>query len=494
MNSLDDFAQLRPDEVAATTEDLDAIWSGVAEDDPIEGRDDSSAGRHGRRRFALIGAAAAVALGVVAIASVSNRADAPPAVSESSLAVTSSPDPDPDPTVATVSTIPVAVVEAGEPPLWGIAEDGWTLEEFDDRTNGPLDMVRLFAGPDGLATSWVAIVSGMSEPLLPIGVEPGDGASSLSLISSQRVATEDGSVAVIAGGVSDDQAMSVFRAVQNGEVPPDGFVETESADAAVRTIRYRFVDGDGQTIDIETQGAGTPRYETERSVATADEFWDATASVDDASIAYVGEYTLLLRNGFWVTRVVTSAPDDAPTTFARLASLVQPVSLDEWEAARSTAPTGFSRLALGDSVMLGAASELVDAGFVVDAVESRTVSDGVETLRQLREQSRLPDTVVISLGTNGSVTDQEMIDLMALLADVDQVVVLTVRLDGAFSDIGEANSTLIRSLPDTYPNVDIVDWATLGDECPGDCFAEDDLHLTDEGRRYYTDLVVAATT
>jgi hypothetical protein len=331
MNSLDDFARLRPDESAATADELDAIWNELVGEPSVERRTEPDERPPARRRLAFLGAAAVIALGVVAIASFADRADAPPAVSGTSVAVTTTPAP--TASIAPGSAVSDAAIDAGEPPLWGITEDAWRLAEFEDRTNGPLEMVRLFAGPDGLATSWVAVVSGMSEPLLPIGAEPGDGASAASPISSQRVATEDGSMAVIAGGVSGDQAMSVFRAVQNGGAPPDGFVETDSADAAVRTMRYRFVNGAGETIDIEVQGAGIPSYETERSVATAEESWDGTAGVDESNVAYVGEYTLLLRNGFWVTRVVTSAPDDAPSTFTRLAALVQLVSVDEWEAA-----------------------------------------------------------------------------------------------------------------------------------------------------------------
>jgi len=48
-------------------------------------------------------------------------------------------------------------------------------------------------------------------------------------------------------------------------------------------------------------------------------------------------------------------------------------------------------MAIGDSVMLGAATELVDFGFAVDAVESRTFVDGLETIQTLNTQTRLGD-------------------------------------------------------------------------------------------------------
>ena len=58
-------------------------------------------------------------------------------------------------------------------------------------------------------------------------------------------------------------------------------------------------------------------------------------------------------------------------------------------------------LALGDSVMLGAASKVQALGFVVDAVESRQFVDGVEVAETLKEQGRLGDVVLLHLGTNG---------------------------------------------------------------------------------------------
>lgn len=482
MNSLDDFARLRPDEGAATADELDDIWNELVGDEPATHRDEPDLGQPPRRRFAFVGAAAVLALGVVAIASFADRAEAPPAVSES-FADTSTPTP----TVTTVfSSEDDGAIEAGDPPLWGITEDGWTLAEFEDHTDGPLEMVRLFAGPDGLATSWVAVVHGMSEPLLPIGSEPSDVNSAGSPISTQRVATDEGSKLVIAGGVSGEQAMSLFRAVQNGGAAPDGFVETDSADAAVRTIQYRFVSETGETIDVEVQGAGVPRYETERSAATAEEPWDATAGVDESSIAYAGEYTLLLRNGFWVSRVITSAPSDSPTTFSRLAPLVQLVSPDEWDAARSAVPSAPALLAIGDSVMLGAAASLSERGFIVDAEESRAFVSGLDIVERLDDQGRLPNTMVVHLGSNGPIGDENMADFVDRIADVDNVLIVTNAIDRDYND---ANNLLIFDAVEANPNIAVLDWARFADQCPGDCFEPDGFHLKPDGREFYATLI-----
>ncbi len=72
---------------------------------------------------------------------------------------------------------------------------------------------------------------------------------------------------------------------------------------------------------------------------------------------------------------------------------------------------------VGDSVMLGAAPELMQAipDGVIDAKESRQARDGVEILEGLKEENKLGSTVAIELGTNcyfSQATGQEIIDYL----------------------------------------------------------------------------------
>lgn len=354
MNSLDDFALLRPEHGVATADELAALWPADDVDAPGQAAADQipdvttatetpsgrGMSRSRRRRLVLAGTAASLVLGVVAIAAVADRADAPPASVESLAGDSDGATPDDTSPTSGPPSAPTpsdAPTEVGEPPRWGVVADGWTLTAFDDRTEQPTDSLHLFAGPDGVATSWVLVVDGMSPPFLPVDPQAqGRRGDDLFPISMQRVDPVDGNAVVIAGGVSDEQAMAVFRAVRTGGSPPDGFVETDSASAAVRTIRYRFTSEAGDTIEIDVKGAGVPQYDSDRSLATAEEAWDRTDGVDQSNIAYVGEYTLLLRNGFWVTTVVTSADPEDPDAFTRLAELVQVVSAEEWQ----TVPEG----------------------------------------------------------------------------------------------------------------------------------------------------------
>ncbi len=156
-------------------------------------------------------------------------------------------------------------------------------------------------------------------------------------------------------------------------------------------------------------------------------------------------------------------------------------------ATTTTAPPApIPMLALGDSVMLGAAGQLRDNGFVVDAIESRQFSNGADTIATLNQQGRLGDVVVVHLGTNGNISSGDMTRMMEALAGVPQVLLLT--LEAPVEWIG-ANNTLIYDTVANYANVSLLDWAGLTTACPGDCFASDGYHLRPDGQVYYAALI-----
>jgi hypothetical protein len=74
-----------------------------------------------------------------------------------------------------------------------------------------------------------------------------------------------------------------------------------------------------------------------------------------------------------------------------------------------------------------------------------------------------------------------------LLADVPQVIVLTVWVDKEWT---EANNELILSLPDQYPNVSVGYWSDMAPDCEGNCYARaDGYHLSADGADYYAALI-----
>jgi len=141
-------------------------------------------------------------------------------------------------------------------------------------------------------------------------------------------------------------------------------------------------------------------------------------------------------------------------------------------------------LAIGDSVMLGAAAELSGQGWVVNAQVSRQMIDTVPVLQQLRDAGVYGDVVLLHLGTNGSISNETLDAALAALAEVPLVVLVTIRADRRWAaDVSDK----IRQR--AGGNVVVMDWAVESHNCPGSCFEDDGIHLRAPGRRFYADLV-----
>lgn len=146
-------------------------------------------------------------------------------------------------------------------------------------------------------------------------------------------------------------------------------------------------------------------------------------------------------------------------------------------------------LALGDSVMLGAAPQLTEMGILVDAQVSRQMRDVIPLMQVLRDQDRFGNAVVVHLGTNGAIGTDTLDEFMATLVNVPKVVVMTVHAARGWVS---RNNDRLRAIAEEFPNVILVDWEQLAGECPGSCFYSDQIHLRPDGRVYYADLLRAA--
>ncbi len=170
----------------------------------------------------------------------------------------------------------------------------------------------------------------------------------------------------------------------------------------------------------------------------------------------------------------TSAAAAAPTTTAA--------------ATTTTALPPNARIAIGDSVMQGASDALNDRGILVDAAQNRQMSTMIPVVEGLRDNGRLANAaaVIVHLGTNGPFNDDTANRFFSALADVPRVVVLTV---DANKEWIAGNNNKIWGLPERFPNVDVLDWQGLSDDCPGACFYDDNIHLRPEGAEYYAQLI-----
>ncbi len=152
----------------------------------------------------------------------------------------------------------------------------------------------------------------------------------------------------------------------------------------------------------------------------------------------------------------------------------------------TTIPAPIPMLALGDSVMLGAASKVAALGFTVDAVESRQFVDGVAVAETLKEQGRLGDVVLLHLGTNGSISAESMQRMMTALADVPRVIMLTNDVDREWT---AGNNQLIYDIAANNANVQLVAWNDLNDLCVDNCFASDGFHMNANGSTFYAQVI-----
>lgn len=148
--------------------------------------------------------------------------------------------------------------------------------------------------------------------------------------------------------------------------------------------------------------------------------------------------------------------------------------------------------AIGESVMLGAKPVLDARGITTVAEVSKGPDWELEQLRLAKTKYRLTQGVVIQLGTNGSVTQAQYDAVLAEVADVPRVVVMTVKAPKPWID---GNNEIIRSLPASHPNVVLLDWQVRAEEIADHLSNNVDggVHLSDDtAKQFYRDIILQA--
>ena len=201
--------------------------------------------------------------------------------------------------------------------------------------------------------------------------------------------------------------------------------------------------------------------------------------------------------------LISAEPGRPPSQLSEAAVLITP-STTAGAAAATTAPTSAQPVAtpspplvagritmIGDSVMLGAANALqarLGDGLWLDAKQNRQFQDGVDTLRSLRDSGQLGTTVVVQLGTNGTVDPGAFDDMMQMLGSARRVVIVTAKVPRPWED--QVNSTLVDGAK-KYKNAVILDWHNIGG-AHDEYFYDDAIHLRPDGATAYAELVAAA--
>ncbi len=148
-------------------------------------------------------------------------------------------------------------------------------------------------------------------------------------------------------------------------------------------------------------------------------------------------------------------------------------------------------LAIGDSVMLGAADELL-AEFPqirVEAVQSAQFPEGVARIRAevAKPPTERPEVVVLHLGTNGIFDPAQLEELRRLSIALDRLVVLNIRAPRSWESF--VNEQLAPTAD--WSKVRFIDWHTLSADQP-EWLEGDHVHLTKVGQNAYTALIADA--
>jgi len=147
-------------------------------------------------------------------------------------------------------------------------------------------------------------------------------------------------------------------------------------------------------------------------------------------------------------------------------------------------------LVFGDSVVHGARHFLRaghEAEVEFDSEIGRTSSTALPRLRKLARQRKLPRVVILHLGNNGWVYEEQVHEMMALLeaAQVERVVFVNARVAKRWQD---RNNAVLANVVAQYPRAVLVDWLKAS-ESHREWFGADGLHLTPNGATAFAALL-----
>lgn len=155
-----------------------------------------------------------------------------------------------------------------------------------------------------------------------------------------------------------------------------------------------------------------------------------------------------------------------------------------------TLPTDLSVTFIGDSIGVGVEPYLRKhlTNLYVDAKVSRQFSEAKTIVTQLLQSGKLSPTVVIELGSNGTIKESTMRELIELIGSDRKIVFVNVQVPRSWC-AGD-NATISKVCLD-YTNTMIADWygASLGNSS---YFATDGVHPSKTGAAVLAKLIAEA--
>jgi hypothetical protein len=270
---------------------------------------------------------------------------------------------------------------------------------------------------------------------------------------------------------------------------PVAFVAKIAIVLVIADLSYRFVEmpirqgAIGSRLSV-WRAAGIPRPQARTLTATAVTVVVLSASLagmyrvpvpDAGNLTGIGGITAIDEDPVAVIEPAVTV-DDAPLISAQQAAVVQN------EIQAKIPPVVF-----GDSVVLGARESLksVLGEISIDAAVSRQPEEIAERIRVRRDERRLGPEVIIHMGTNGIVQEEDLKPILEELQDRNRVVVVNVRVPRVWM---KPTNEMISSLVAQYPNARLADWNSVSKGKKG-YFAPDGVHLTKTGAKEFGNLI-----
>ncbi len=186
-------------------------------------------------------------------------------------------------------------------------------------------------------------------------------------------------------------------------------------------------------------------------------------------------------------QATTTSASTSPTTKPRSETTVRGSKPTTTTTTRPAPPSHV--LGIGDSVMQGARAALVAtiAGMAVDATKSRQFGQAINVVQQYKNLSALPSVIVIHLGTNGRISNDQFDQMMRTIGPANQVYFLTARVPRLWES--EVNATLHQGAT-RWPNAHVLEWRDYSG-CHDDWFVADGFHLRTPGQNAYAAFIRA---
>ncbi|MDR0921857.1 MAG: acetyltransferase [Lactobacillales bacterium] len=174
-----------------------------------------------------------------------------------------------------------------------------------------------------------------------------------------------------------------------------------------------------------------------------------------------------------------------PVTLDPNASFSERYDLSE---AQVKAASKIQITAFGDSVMLASAASLQDLFpyMYLDADVGRQLYDSYDALQKLKDDGKLADIVLVSLGTNGQFTSQQLAQFMDIIGKDREVYWLTAHVPTKRWQ--NTVNSLLKTEEKNYENLHLIDWEKESADKP-DWFYKDNVHPNETGIPYYTKLI-----